>query len=45
MDAPTDLNSAISRDELAVTSRKSVECETTLDEETEATSSTTDLIA
>ena len=45
MDAPTDLNPAISRDKLAVTSRKSVGCETTLDEETEGTSSTIDLIA
>ena len=45
MDAPTDLNPAPLRDKLAVTSRKSVECETTLDKETEATSSTIDLIA
>ena len=44
-DAPTDLNPAISRDKLAVTSRKSVQCETTLDEETETTTSTIDLIA
>ena len=45
MDPPTDLNPTLPRDKLAVTSRKSVECETTLNKETEVTSSTIDLIA